>query len=148
MMKRNVDRIKSGFTGAGVCAFFCSVAYSLSAIIFSELKSSQGAVIATLILSALSASTYLLLEKTVYLKSGSSSFAIGYFGTLAIISALVFFITSIFPLDYIFDTAAYYTAVYLRQSMMLLCTANAAALIIRLGFETHKYIEDVLNPKD
>ncbi len=144
MLERNVNRTKNGFTGAGVCAFFCSVAYSLSAILFSEMNNVPASTIAMLILSLVSAVTYLILEKTVFMKTGSSAFAIGYFGTFALVSAMVFFVTSIFPLDYIFDVAPFYTAVYLRQSVILLCSFNAAALVIRLGLETGKYVNSVL----
>lgn len=148
MKEQNRTRLKSGIKGSLLCFVFCSISYSLSAIIFSEMKNVVMATVATLILSLISAATYLILEKAVFLKTKSSAFAIGYFGTLALASAMVFFVTSIFPMNYIFDLSAYHTAVYFRQSTILLCSFNAAALVIRLGFETGKYVSSVLKQED
>lgn len=148
MKEQNRIRLKCGTQGAILCAVVCSIAYSLSAILFSEMKNVLAATIAMLILSLVSAATYLILEKAVFMKTGSSAFAIGYFGTFALLSAMVFFVTSIFPLDFIFDTASFYTAVYLKQSVILLCSFNAAALVIRLGLETGKYVSSVLKQED
>jgi hypothetical protein len=112
------------------------------------MKNVRAATTAMIGVSLISASVYLILEKTVFIKKGTSAFAIGYFGTFALLSAAVFFITNIFPLTYVFDLHGYYTAIYLRQSMILLCSFNAAALVIRLGFETGKYVKSVLRQED
>ena len=148
MKEQNRTRLKCGINGALLCFIFCSLAYSLSAILFSEMKNVRAATTATIGVSLISASVYLILEKTVFINKGTSAFAIGYFGTFALLSAAVFFITNIFPLTYVFDLHGYYTAIYLRQSMILLCSFNAAALVIRLGFETGKYVKSVLRQED
>ena len=148
MKEQNRTRLKNGINGSLLCFIFCSISYSLSAILFSEMKSVSLATAATLILSFISAAVYLILEKTVFFKTKSSAFAIGYFGTFALASAMVFFVTSIFPMNYIFDPNAYYTAIYFRQSAILLCSFNAAALVIRLGYETRKYVSSVLTQED
>lgn len=148
MNEQDRVRLKCGTKGALLCLFFCSLAYSLSAVFFSELKNLRLSSILMLVLSFVSAATYLLLEITVFLKTKTSSFAIGYFGTFALISAAVFFITSILPMNYIFDVGGYYTAIYFRQSMIRLCLINAAALVIRLGLETGKYVNSVINSEN
>ena len=64
MKEQNLIRLKCGIKGSALCAAFCSAAYSLSAIIFSEMKNVTASTIAMLILSFVSAGTYLILEKT------------------------------------------------------------------------------------
>jgi hypothetical protein len=141
----NALRLKNGMNGAGMSLFFCAIAYLLSAVIFSEMKDPTAALLSMTALSAISAGVYLLLEATVFIKGGSSAFAIGYFGTLALVSALVFFITSIVPLTYVFDYAGTVNSLYLRHGCIRLCSCNAFALVLRLGYETFVYLKGVLH---
>lgn len=148
MREENKLRLKSGLMGAGLSLFFCALCYGLSAIIFSELKLISEALFACLILSVVSAGTYLLLETLVFSKTRSSAFSIGYFGTVAILSALVFFATSILPMDYIFDYSPQVNSAYLKQACIRFCIFNAVTLVYRLGQETFRYIKNVFGKEN
>lgn len=142
-MDKNTIRLKSCISGIGLALFVYMIAYGISCIFYSEMLNIGFSLIIMAALSFVSSVCYMCLEKFKFSKTGSSSFAIGYFGTLALICALVFFITNIVPLSYIFDTNYLYTAIYLRKSCIVLCLFNAIALVIRLGAETLKYIKEV-----
>ena len=58
-------------------------------------------------------------------------------------AALVFFITNIIPIDYLFDANAIVSANYLRLACLRFSLTNAALLVLRLGYEVVKYVKAV-----
>ena len=143
MREENALRLKNGLKGAGLSLFFCALCYASSAIIFSELRLISAALNTCLVISALSSGCYLLLVSLVFSQRHSSAFSIGYFGTVAIVSALVFFATSILPMDFIFDFPPQINAAYMKQAYMRFCIFNAATLVCRLGQETVRYLKGI-----
>ena len=132
MDERTKNRLKGFFSGVGLCTFLWMISYGLVCLLFSELKNHNLALYAVGFSSFIFDILYLYLEKHVFSKIGTSSFAIGYFGMSVLMCAAVFFITNIFDLSLIFDCGVY-NAVCIRQ----------CAFIIKLGGETFKYIKDV-----
>lgn len=141
MEEKNKLRANDLLSGILLCCFFLSLAFSISAVFFSEMKNIVLSLNLMLVLSFVSASVYALLECLVFSKNRSSAFSIGYFGTLVICSASVFFIASVVPMNYIFDLPSSYTAAYLKTACVRFCLFNAAALIVRLGAETYRYLK-------
>ena len=148
MREQNALRLKNGLIGAGLALFFCAVCYAVSAIVFSEMEKVSAALITVTVISAISAGAYLVLELFVFFKTNSSAFAIGYFGTLAIVSAVVFLVTALIPMENFFDFPASVNATYVRLSCMRLCIFNSIALVARLGEETVRYIRAVMGSGD
>lgn len=141
MEEKNKLRAKDLFSGVLLCGFFFSLSFSLSAIFFSEMKNIALSLDLMLLLSFISAAAYTLLECLVFRKNHSSAFSIGYFGALVVCSAAVFFVASVIPMNYIFDLPSAYTASYIKTACVRFCLFNAAALIVRLGAETYRYLK-------
>ena len=138
-------RARDLFCGILIAFIFISLLFSLSAIVFSERGNPNLALNLTLILSFLSAAVYWVFEYCIFYKSRSSAFSIGYFGTVVISAAFTFFVTSVFPLRFLFDYAPELNAFYLKTACVRFCLFNAAALVMRLGIETYRYIKAVFS---
>lgn len=136
-------RVSDFLYGVLLSFFFYSLSFSFSAIFFSELKNPNLALDFVFLTSMASVTSYLLLEVFVFSRTRSSSFSIGYFGTTVLGAALVFFITNIIPIDYLFDANAIVSANYLRLACLRFSLTNAALLVLRLGYEVVKYVKAV-----
>ena len=141
MENKTKIRIRDLCYGILISFVAISLFFSLSAIVFSELEKPNLALTLTLVLSFLSAAIYWIFEYCVFGKSKSSAFSIGYFGTVVISAALTFFVTSVFPLSFLFDYAPELNAFYLKTACVRFCLFNAVALVLRLGIETFRYIK-------
>ena len=138
-------RVKDFLCGAILAfAVFC-VFFALCAIAYSEMKDILLALKLASALSAVSAGLYAVFEILVFKDTGSSSFSIGYFGTMAVFSAAVFFAATIFPVRLIFDLTEEYNSGFLKLACFRLCLFNSAALVVRLGFETARYLKRVFS---
>ncbi len=124
--------------------FSFSLLFALSAIVFSEMRNIPLALSLCLALSFLSAAGYWALEMLIFSQNRSAAFSVGYFGTVVLGAAMTFFVTSVVPLYYVFDTQPIISAMYMREACIRFCLFNAAALVIRLGIETYKYLRAVL----
>ncbi len=145
-MEDNIKtRARDLFCGILIAFIFISLLFSLYAIVFSEQGKPNLALTLTLALSFLSAATYWIFEYCIFYKSRSSAFSIGYFGTVVISAAFTFFATSVFPIYYVFDYAPELSSLFLRSACVRFCLFNAAALVMRLGIETYRYIKAVFS---
>ena len=147
MEEKTKNRARDLLYGILLAFIFSSLIFSVAAIVFSEYKEPNIALTITLSLSFLSAAIYWILESCVFCKNKSSAFSIGYFGTIVVLAAFTFFVTSVFPIYFVFDYAPTLTAFYLKTACVRFCLFNAAALVIRLGIETYRYIRQVFGYK-
>ena len=148
MEDKTKNRVRDLLYGILLAFIFVSFIFSVAAIVFSEFQTPNLALSLTLALSFLSAAFYWIFEYCVFSKNHSSAFSIGYFGTIVILAALTFFITSVFPIYYVFDYSPMLTAMYLKTACVRFCLFNAAALVIRLGIETHRYMKQIFGYKN
>lgn len=145
MDEQKKPRVKDFLYGVILAFFFYSLSFSISAIYFSEKGKPNLALDIIFYISLISCAAYLLLEAFVFSKSRSSSFSIGYFGAFAVGTALVFFITNIIPLDFVFDHSGFLTATFFRTACLKLCLCNAVMLVLKLGRETFRYVRSVFS---
>ena len=140
MEEKNKTRVRDFFYGILLAFIFVSLLFSVSAIAFSECKSPSLALNLVLALSFISAALYWLFEYCVFYKNRSSAFSVGYFGTVVLCAAVTFFVTSVFPISFIFDYTPHINAVYFKTACVRFCLFNSVALVLRLGIETYRYI--------
>ncbi|MBQ8254690.1 MAG: hypothetical protein IJY94_04220, partial [Clostridia bacterium] len=131
--------------GIVLAIIFLSLLFSVSALVFSEYKKPYLALTLSIVLSFVSAALYWLFEYCVFYKNRSSAFSVGYFGTIVLGAAFTFFVTSVFPIYFVFDYPPQLTAMYLKTACVRFCLFNAVTLVLRLGIETYRYIKDVFN---
>ena len=147
MEKKTKIRLRDLLYGVLLAFIFSSLIFSVSAIVFSEHQNPGLALTLTLVLSFVSAAVYWIFEYCVFYKNRSSAFSVGYFGTIVIIAALTFFVTSVFPIYFVFYYAPQWTATYLKTACVRFCLFNSVALVLRLGIETYRYIKVVFGYK-
>ena len=148
MKNKNETRARDLLFGILLGLVCFSLLFSVAAILFSEAKNPKLALDITLILSFISAAAYWLLEYCVFYKNCSSAFSLGYFGIIVLGSAITFFVTSVFPLQFIFDYSASLNAAYLKSACVRFSLFNSVALVLRLGTETYRYIKDIFGDKN
>ncbi len=138
-------RVKDFFCGVILSFVFFCVFFAVAAIVYSEMKDAVLALNLMVILSAVSAAFYAAFEIFVFWQTRSSSFSVGYFGTLVLFSALIFFYTTVFPVRLLFDWDQAYNAEFLKLACVRFSLFNAAALVVRLGCETATYLKRVFS---
>ncbi len=148
MEEKTKTRARDFLYGILLAFIFLSLLFSVAAVAFSEYKDPNLALTLTLALSFASAAIYWLFEYCVFYKNRSSAFSVGYFGTIVLGAAVTFFVTSVFPIYFLFDYSPYLTAMYLRTACVRFCLFNAVALVLRLGIETYRYIKLVFGYKN
>ena len=131
-------RIRDFLYGVLLSFIFLSLLFSIAAIAFSEYQDANLALALTMGLSFASAASYWIFEYCFFYKNRSSAFSIGYFGAIVVSAALTFFITSVFPIYFVFDYSPYLTSIYLKTACVRFCLFNAVALVLRLGIETYR----------
>ena len=141
MEEKTKTRIRDFLYGILLAFVFLSLLFSVSAFVFSEIKKPNLALDIILALSFVSAAFYWLFEYCVFYKNRSSAFSVGYFGTIVFSAALTFFVTSVFPLNFVFDYSPLLTATFIKTACVRFCLFNAVALVLRLGIETYRYIK-------
>lgn len=148
MEEKTKTRVRDLFYGITLALVFLSLLFSVSALIFSEYKKPYLALTLILVISFASAALYWVFEWCVFYKNRSSAFSIGYFGTIVLGAAFTFFVTSVFPIYFVFDYPPQLNAMYLKTACVRFCLFNSVALVLRLGIETHRYIKDVFGYKN
>ena len=136
-------RIRDFLYGVLLSFIFLSLLFSIAAIAFSECRDAVLALDLTLALSFVSAALYWVFEYCIFYKNRSSAFSVGYFGAIVLSAATTFFVTSVFPIYYIFDAVSELSAYYLKSACVRFCLFNSVALVLRLGIETFRYIRQV-----
>ena len=148
MEEKTKNRVRDLLYGILLAFIFLSLLFSVAAVVFSEYQEPDLALNLTLALSFISAALYWVFEYCIFYKNRSSAFSVGYFGTVVLGAAVTFFVTSVFPIYFIFDYAPQLTAVYLKTACVRFCLFNAVALVLRLGIETYRYIKLVFGYKN
>ncbi len=148
MEEKTKMRLHDLLCGILLAFIFLSLTFSVSALIFSEYKRPNLALDITLMLSFASAALYWLFEYCIFYKNRSSAFSVGYFGTVVFSAAVTFFVTSVFPIYFVFDYSPILTATYLKTACVRFCLFNAVALVLRLGIETFRYVKLVFGYKN
>ncbi len=148
MKNKNEIRARDLLFGILLGLICFSLLFSVAAILFSEAKNPILALNITLVLSFISAAAYWIFEYCVFYKNRSSAFSVGYFGTIVLGSAITFFVTSVLPMQFIFDYSASLNAAYLKNACVRFSLFNAVALVLRLGIETHRYIKNIFGDKN
>ncbi len=148
MEVKDKKRIRDFLYGILLAFIFSSLLFSVSAVAFSERKDPSLALNLSLALSFVSTTVYWAFEYCIFYKNRSSAFSVGYFGTIVLSAASTFFITSVFPIYFVFDHAPDMTAMYLKTACVRFCLFNSVALVLRLGIETYRYIKLVFGYKN
>lgn len=138
-------RFKDFFCGVVLSFIFFCIFFAISAVVYSEMGKPILALNLMVVLSAVSTVFYAAFEFFVFWRTGSSSFAVGYFGMTVFFSALVFFSATVFSLDLLFDPEALYDSEFIKLAWVRFSIFNAAALVVRLGCETASYLKKVFS---